>query len=102
CVDLGENHGDYSLVLADLCDAEVFAFEPQEHLAELIVKSANVCGFARRISVIQKAVGSSEGYATLDYPSTDNQGGVHCELQGGRYDGPVGELVHVVTLETDR
>jgi len=99
CVDIGANHGYYSLVLADLCEAEVFAFEPQEHLAELIVKSANVCGFARRISVIQKAVGSSEGYATLEYPSKDNLGGVHCELQGETFDDPFGELVQVVTLD---
>src|SRR5690606_40682817 len=98
-VDIGANDGYYALVLADVCEAEVFAFEPQEHLAELIVKSANVCGFARRIAVIQKAVGSSEGYATLEYPSKDNLGGVHCELQGGPFHEPFGERERVVTLD---
>lgn len=96
CVDIGANHGYYSLVLADLCEAEVFAFEPQERLATLLEKTANVCGFSRKISVIQKAVGSSAGYATMEYSSSDNLGGAHCKLRGEFYEE---DEVEVVTLD---
>jgi len=100
CVDIGANHGYYSLVLADLCEDEVFAFEPQERLANLLTKSANVCGFSRKISVIQKAVGASNGHALLEYSSLDNLGGVHCETTEIGF--PLGvpeDLVEVVTLD---
>lgn len=101
CVDIGANHGYYSLVLADLCESEVFAFEPQGRLADLLKKTANVCGFSRQITVIEKAVGASNGHVTMVLPSLENLGGVYCEVLGEERNAPyvVRQGVQVVTLD---
>lgn len=100
CVDIGANHGYFTLVLADLCGSDVFAFEPQEHLAEMIRKSSIVCGFRSRVQVAQVAVGSKSGLVALELPPGEphNRGAAWC------VDGPpigVAEstVVHLVTLD---
>ena len=48
CIDIGANHGYYSMLLAS-CGCEVIAVEPQEHLCELIKRSAKANKFDVRV-----------------------------------------------------
>lgn len=96
CIDVGANHGYYSLVLAELSGAEVFAFEPQEKMAQLLRKTANVNGFKNQMHVVQAAVGSEEGFVSLVSPPGDpnSLGGVHCT-----YDVHLESRVRLVSLD---
>jgi len=100
CVDIGANHGYYSLVLADLCGGDVFAFEPQSHLADMLRRSANVCGFGSKIHVKQAAVGAEKGQVVLVVPDGEpnNRGGVWCEVGSGLPPW-TDSLVDAVTLD---
>jgi FkbM family methyltransferase len=58
CVDVGANHGYYSLIMADAVESTgcVLAIEPQPQLAELLRLTLEVNGFHHRTTVLQKAV----------------------------------------------
>lgn len=58
CVDIGANHGYYTLLFADATGPEgrVLAVEPNPALAKLVALSVEVNGFDRRTRVVQKAV----------------------------------------------
>lgn len=62
CVDIGANHGYYTLLMADAASENgyVLALEPNPKLAELIRLSLEVNGFEHRASVLEKA-GSNVG-----------------------------------------
>lgn len=80
CVDIGANHGYFTMVLADLCGGQVVAFEPQKELANMIRMSADVCGFRDTVRVITGVVGDKVGFANLHKPEgePENLGAVWC------------------------
>lgn len=63
-IDIGANHGFYSLYAAYL-GAEVLAFEPQRDTFELLQANIKRNGFQDRIKAFPCAVGSSRGSITL-------------------------------------
>jgi FkbM family methyltransferase len=60
CVDVGANHGYYSLLFADLvgADGRVAAIEPNPRLAALLRRSVSVNGFGDRTTVFETAAGA--------------------------------------------
>ncbi len=62
-IDVGANHGYYTMLLADAVgrDGHVLAIEPNPALAALLAMSVEVNGFDRRVTVAQKA--ASDGAA---------------------------------------
>ncbi len=64
-VDMGANHGYYSLLFADLVGASgrVAAIEPNPHLCRLLRKSLTVNGFDTRCEVFQAAATAADNLA---------------------------------------
>jgi FkbM family methyltransferase len=62
CLDVGANHGYYTLIMADAVEAagRVLAIEPNPRLAELLGFTLEVNGFQRHTTVVQKAMSSAE------------------------------------------
>jgi FkbM family methyltransferase len=62
-LDLGANHGYYTILLADLvgADGKVHAFEPNPRLAELLEQTVAVNGFWHIAQVHAAAVGDIDG-----------------------------------------
>jgi FkbM family methyltransferase len=58
CIDVGANHGYYTLIMADAVEStgRVLAVEPNPRLAELLSRTVQVNGFQRYAMVLQKAV----------------------------------------------
>ena len=58
CVDVGANHGYYTLIMADAVEStgRVLAVEPQPQLAELLRLTLEVNGLHHHTTVLQKAV----------------------------------------------
>src|SRR5262245_55518328 len=58
CVDIGANHGYYTLIMADAVGrrGRVLAAEPNPQLSQLLALSVEVNGFTARTTVVQKAV----------------------------------------------
>ncbi len=57
CVDVGANHGYFTLIMADAVESagRVMAIEPIPQLADLINLSLEVNGYNRRAAVLQRA-----------------------------------------------
>jgi FkbM family methyltransferase len=65
CVDVGANYGLYTLSIAKLCpEGRIWAFEPCAATAQCLAESVRVNGFTN-VTLIQKAVSSQVGVATL-------------------------------------
>jgi FkbM family methyltransferase len=62
CVDVGANHGYYTLIIADAVGpfGRVLAIEPNPQLTELVKLSLEVNGFQRHTTVLQKAVSDTD------------------------------------------
>lgn len=63
CLDVGANHGYYSLVMASLVgtSGQIVALEPNTKLAHLVSKTLEVNGFADRATAVAKAVSDRSG-----------------------------------------
>lgn len=85
-IDVGANHGSFSLLAARAVgpDGVVHVIEPQPHLAYLIRRSAEANRF-RGIRVHQVALASKAGSAILHLSS--NSGASHLLLGGGHEGG---------------
>lgn len=61
-VDVGANHGYYTLLGADLVGekGKVAAFEPNPRLAELLRRSVELNGFTARTTIFEMAVGATD------------------------------------------
>jgi FkbM family methyltransferase len=57
CVDIGANHGYYTMLMADAVGrhGRVLAIEPNPRLAALLALSVEVNGFTERTTIVQKA-----------------------------------------------
>jgi FkbM family methyltransferase len=58
CVDIGANHGYYTVILADAVGRQgrVLAVEPNPRLSELLALSVEVNGLTTQTTIVQKAV----------------------------------------------
>jgi FkbM family methyltransferase len=76
-LDLGANHGVYTLVAAEAAGptGQVHAFEPNPRLAELLGRSLLVNGFGAMARVHPHAVGEAEGTARLIFDWAWSGGG---------------------------
>jgi FkbM family methyltransferase len=63
CLDVGANHGYYSLVMSSVVGAmgRVVALEPNQRLAEMVRKTLEVNGFNDRAVAMANAVSSQSG-----------------------------------------
>jgi FkbM family methyltransferase len=63
CIDVGANHGYYSLLFADAVGAEgrVLSCEPNPEVADLLEKTLAVNGFSGRTSIVREAIADSDG-----------------------------------------
>jgi FkbM family methyltransferase len=64
-IDIGANHGYYTLLLAELC-GKVYAFEPQPDICDLLRKNVIINGFRQDVDVYAYAVGAERGLAYLE------------------------------------
>jgi FkbM family methyltransferase len=64
-VDVGANHGYFSVLMADAAgpDGSVLAIEPNPRLAELLTRTFEVNGFTPRAAVLARAAAASSGSA---------------------------------------
>jgi FkbM family methyltransferase len=84
-LDVGANHGSYSLIAAPVVGAEgvVLAFEPQPRLAMLLRRSFQANGF-RHAEVLEVACSDSDGQATFFVSHTaSGTGGLYEGFSGG-------------------
>jgi FkbM family methyltransferase len=63
CVDVGANHGYYTLLMADIVGdtGRVVALEPNPRLADLVKRTIIVNGFQERVTVLTDAVSETAG-----------------------------------------
>lgn len=97
CVDVGANHGYYSLLLADAVGpaGQLLACEPNPRLADLLARTLEVNGFRGRAAVVPDAVADADGQmAELTVPQLHSGG---ASIQGGTGKGIA---VRTVTLDT--
>lgn len=76
-IDVGANLGYYSLLLADLTGAEgrVLSFEPNPALAGRTQRSVEMNGYASFATVHNCALGSEDGYVTMEVTTHQPGGG---------------------------
>ncbi len=86
CVDVGANHGYYTLLMADGVGdcGHVLAFEPNPQLAAMVKLSAEINGFDDRVSVIERAA-AAESDKTVELLIPEGRAGdasICVELDG--------------------
>jgi FkbM family methyltransferase len=100
CLDVGANHGYYSVIMADIAGptGRVLAVEPVPRTAELLKKTLTVNGFDQHATVVQKAALDVDGAiakVVIPYGFAANASVV----DHGVFDG---EVVEVETVTLDR
>ncbi|WP_316978465.1 FkbM family methyltransferase [Shumkonia mesophila] len=98
-IDIGANHGVYTLVIANLAGpaGHVWAFEPASSTARLLAAGVTVNGFSN-VTLEQSAVSDFSGTAEL---SLSDNSELNKLADGAAPDGAV-ETVSVVTLDQSR
>lgn len=97
CMDIGANHGYYTMFLLDH-GCKVRAVEPQEYLAELIEWSAQENGFKLETKSVDRcAISDETGTATIVIP---HQHGMNANIIGDHTDS-VGIATEVDTSTLD-
>ncbi|HEV2041386.1 MAG TPA: FkbM family methyltransferase [Casimicrobiaceae bacterium] len=105
-LDIGANHGFYSLIAAPRISpgGHVYAFEPSKSFYDLIMASVSVNGLGDIVSVANLALGDADGDVTLAFDRHWSGGG-HIEMgrpHGTKSDMPTGlerETVKCVSLD---
>lgn len=62
CIDIGANHGYYTILMADATGSsgDVLAIEPNPKLAEMLERTININGFQKYVKVLQKAISDTD------------------------------------------
>lgn len=100
CVDVGANHGYYTLIMADAINpaGRVMAVEPNPKLAKLLKLSLEVNGFQRDATVLQKALWDTDSRRTkLVIPRNRGRDATLCRAATAS-----DEVVEVETVTLDR
>jgi FkbM family methyltransferase len=99
CVDVGANHGYFTLLMADAVEGSgrVLAIEPNPHLAEIVSLNIEVNGFQSYATVLQKAATETDAQKTnLLIPPRRAADATIC-----RQATPSDEVVEVETIKLD-
>lgn len=99
CVDVGANHGYYTLLMADAIGqaGRIIALEPNPKLADLLQKTVDVNGFANFTTVVMKAAVDQPGEPlNLVIPKGRGMNG-----SLSQYVSPTDEVVVVETTSID-
>ena len=112
-VDVGANHGYFTLLLAELVgpDGRVYAVEPNPRLFELLRRTVRVNGFDDRVTLLPYAAAAVEGEAELRVPrgfSGDGSVGqpspgecTVCRVKQRRLDALIGEPVDFLKIDAE-
>lgn len=98
-MDVGSNHGYYSLKVASLLsdDGIVYAFEPISKNAKILEENINNNGFKSKIKIIKKIVSDDFIEKKIYYAGENNPGASSCAVfdSGSEY-----EIVDSITLDS--
>jgi FkbM family methyltransferase len=106
CVDVGANHGYFSIVLADLIGVTgaLYSIEPNPRLFGLLNRSIQLNGFGSRTMAIQAAVGAEPGQLPLLVPIAEPKNArLVSESRADRARESTenqGEEIHMVRVDT--
>jgi FkbM family methyltransferase len=81
CIDVGANVGYFTVLLGAVMECEVFSFEPQQHLVELLRLTCSMNGITDHI--VPHAAGSADGGAKLFLDRTTANGTIRSEQSAG-------------------
>jgi FkbM family methyltransferase len=102
-LDIGANHGFYSLIAASRIapGGRIHAFEPSRNFYELIRASVSVNGLGEVVSVHNVALGDSEGEVRLTYnPGWSGGANISMTEVPGAESGLDSEAVRCVVLDS--
>jgi FkbM family methyltransferase len=99
CLDVGANHGYYTLLMADGCGpaGRVLAVEPNPDPARRLVLTVDVNGFASCVDLIEQAASDVDGERVQLF--IDKNRGLNATLHGGA-DPSRAEVVETVTVDS--
>lgn len=99
CLDVGANHGYYSLLMASLAGVggRVIALEPNDRLTTLVHRTLEVNGFNDRATAIAKAVSDKTGEKVQLVVPIGHTG--HASLHYAPSQGDVVMQVETITLD---
>lgn len=103
CLDVGANHGYYTLVMADGAgaDGRVLPVEPTPRLAELLRQTLDVNGFPN-VEIVQKAASDADGKTLqLVIPARRSLNAHLAEVAGPTEDAVAVESVTIDALTRD-
>jgi len=98
CLDVGANHGYYTLVMADGCGpaGKVAAVEPNPDPRRRLILTVDVNGFSSHVDVIEQAASDADGDRVQLFIGENR--GLNATLHGGAADSRV-ETVETVTVD---
>jgi FkbM family methyltransferase len=100
-IDIGANHGYYTLIMADCVgpDGAVLAFEPNPRLADLLKRNIDVNGFPRSTTLLSKAV-SNESASRVTFVIPEGNRSMNGTLCGA-VSGAADKVFEVETITLD-
>ncbi|HEX8143164.1 MAG TPA: FkbM family methyltransferase [Pyrinomonadaceae bacterium] len=99
-IDIGANHGYYTLIMADAvgADGAVLAVEPNPRLAELLKRNIDVNGFPRSTRLLSKAI-SDESASRVTFVIPEGNRSMNGTLCGAGAPGDKVFEVETTTLD---
>jgi FkbM family methyltransferase len=100
CLDIGANHGYYSVVMSSIVGAagRVLALEPNQRLAELVRRTLELNGFNDRALTLAKAVSDQPGQIVQLVVPQGNTG--HASIRD--HASATDEIMEVETVSVDQ